>query len=191
MPEIVHQEESRQQRENEREDRTQDAPRPARLEHVKRTPGPDGGWNGSVHGRDLKRQTDPVDVVRDGTQAGREPVFVEAVPEPCACVRDPSASLDRAHLAYRCEGLHERKGVSERDQRDANKKPGRIARQKTACCPSCACRMSYTRRGRTRYFFYLGVQHRMVVMESRGNGAAGWLPRWIEGHEDWSVCARR
>lgn len=38
---------------------------------------------------------------------------------------------------------------------------------------------------------YLRVQHRVIVLESRCNGAASGFRGWVQGHEDWSVLSRR
>lgn len=63
-----------------------------RLEHARRK----DCANGSVRRYDFKRKLDAINVLRSGTQR-REPVFVEAVPKPCACVQDASAALNLAH----------------------------------------------------------------------------------------------
>lgn len=52
------------------------------------------------------------DGVRDGPEAGREPVLVEAVAQPGSCVRDPTRVLDGADPALEGNGLHERSVTS-------------------------------------------------------------------------------
>ena len=56
------------------------------------------------------------DGVCDGPEAGREPVLVEAVAEPGACVGDSARVLDCVDPALEGDGLHtDMRAVSDSD----------------------------------------------------------------------------
>jgi len=103
----VHEDEFAQQLENERQDPSKYVPRTAPLEQVKHACCKDS-LNMPICRCDFKRKADAVDIVCDSTQTRGEPIFVEAVPKPCACIQDPSAALNLAHFSHRYECLRKR-----------------------------------------------------------------------------------